>query len=546
MSTPDQPQRVAFYARISKKGDPVDQVADQLRRLQQHVDDYMPGAEVVGEYPDRFTSAWDDNVRRPQWEALRVAVRAGKIDRVMAVDQDRLSRHGGYEWVEFFERDCRKAGVVVHTIARGELDPNNRGDRLSGYVAADSSQSESQHKSDRLRAGSDRRRSLGLPRGGGVRPFGWNRSDPVGGRVFLTEHPVEGPMIRKAVTMLIGQGGVGLTAIVKQWNAPGQPTTTRRNKLTGLPNRWTHVSVKAVLTRSMNCGLVQHRGVVLRDSAGDPVRGQWPVLVSEEHHNAVVALIDSRKTGVAVDPRWLMTGLIRCHCGEVVRATVNGRQQQVYRCSSSFPRLPAEGGKHIAVDIPMIDGIVISAVVDQLFTLPKWAIPGQGDSWAALSPLYAHQREIERRRTNVIDMGEAGAISAAEVAPRMTKIRAELAEVEEQILQLQAGNARSALVANAWRAVHDPLSSTLTFGQAVEIKAKIREGFEALELAERRALVAALVTVEIGPGRGAKRVEVTPKIEIPEHPEHDDEIGSGLTGWRSQSEADLIESTPTG
>src|SRR5690606_28233749 len=142
-----------------------------------------------------------------------------------------------------------------------------------------------------------------------TRPFGWKPDR-------LTLDPEEAPLVRQAVLDLIS--GRSLHSITNQWRREGVKTS--------LGNEWTPPSLKLNVQNPRICGWREINGELVRDSAGNPVVGQWEPIVTPEQWMAVKNIFDARRghfvyrdgrighilTPDFREPNYLLTGFLRC------------------------------------------------------------------------------------------------------------------------------------------------------------------------------------------------------------------------------------------
>ena len=145
--------------------------------------------------------------------------------------------------------------------------------------------------------------------GGGRRPFGY-RPDPdsVKYQRTLLLVPAEAAEIRNAATAVLA--GTSLKAIARDWRERGIPSVTGA--------KWAPETVRDVLAKPAVAGLAV--------TAAGLVPARWPAILDRETWDALGAMLgdpDRRtNTGRANEPRYLLSGIARCHCGGHVK--VNG------------------------------------------------------------------------------------------------------------------------------------------------------------------------------------------------------------------------------
>ena len=270
------------------------------------------GCVVVHEFTDNDRSASRADVVREDFEAMLKVVQAGQLPDgrqvrgVVVLADDRLARQSGdYERfvTALTDRDGR-----VYMDARGRKDLYSEDVEGMGLVGVAFSKIEARKVKRRLRRSHRARAEQGIPVGGS-RPFGWQDDK-------LTLDPAEAPLLRAAIEDFAA--GMSLNSIVTRWNREGVRTT--------LGNQWTTRSLRVTIGNPRSCGQRRHNGEIVAGPDGEPVRGRWKPLVSDQVWRAVDARLHARrgrsvtKDGAVGDVlpsdfrehRYLLTGVLRC------------------------------------------------------------------------------------------------------------------------------------------------------------------------------------------------------------------------------------------
>ncbi len=215
---------------------------------------------VVDVYVDNDMSAYSGKPRKHYIRMLG-DLKAGRADLILAWHTDRLHRSPAE--LEEYILVCQPREVATYCVKAGHLDLTTPAGRLVARNLGAAARYEVEHMSERICS----QKIVALSRGewiGGARPFGYagpirdaygnvlNREE-VG--VKLIGHEVA--MIQNAVSRVIS--GESLYAICKEWTAMGVETP-RGSK------RWLPATLKRILIRPRNAGLVEHNGEVLRRS----------------------------------------------------------------------------------------------------------------------------------------------------------------------------------------------------------------------------------------------------------------------------------------
>lgn len=287
----------AFYARMSKDN-PLG-IGRQLEDCRSQA-----GNAAVTEYIDDGESATKASPR-PAYEAMISAVRAGKHNRVIVWDQDRLTRKPREveDWIDLYD-----AGRVVVLSASGVdlfADPFTAG------VKGQMSRQEVRQLKKRLRRSLVQRAETGKPHG---RPaFGWLAQLAGDGprRVRAGRDkldPVAAEVIRETARRLLA--GASMRSITADLNRLGVTTASG--------GAWTAQQLRAIMLRARNAGVRTHLGQEIS-------KGDWPAIYDRDTHDRVTALLTDpgRRTNGGAVPRHLLSKLAVCGRCETPTMVVN-------------------------------------------------------------------------------------------------------------------------------------------------------------------------------------------------------------------------------
>lgn len=188
------------------------------------------GWPVVEEYIDNDVSASKPRGAGTAWHRLIGDAKSGRIDVVIAVDQDRLLR-GLRDLVTLLD-----LGVRIATVD-GELDLTTADGEFRATLSAGLARFEVRRKSERQRRANEHGRKLGVPPGG-RRAFGYTplaagaksmRATRLGADGL--EYPAygheplepEASAVRRGYELLLA--GSSIRAIARAWNDAGHTTT---------------------------------------------------------------------------------------------------------------------------------------------------------------------------------------------------------------------------------------------------------------------------------------------------------------------------------
>jgi len=175
------PAHAAMYLRISQDRNGEGLAIERQRELLEKKAADL-GWRIGIEIADRDISAYSRK-RRPGWEQLLADLRAGVLDGVLAVDQDRLARRLSDLGRLLDVCEERKAPIV---LLSGEIDTTTADGILKAQILGSVAENESRKKSERERRQRDQAAAQGRYQGG-RRPFGYERDGvTIRFRLFLS------------------------------------------------------------------------------------------------------------------------------------------------------------------------------------------------------------------------------------------------------------------------------------------------------------------------------------------------------------------------
>jgi site-specific DNA recombinase len=449
--------RAAIYCRISEDrhgtGIKVGDQETDCRALAERL-----GLTVVKVYEDNDLTAHKGSKRykeRPGYRDLLTAIRAGRVDAVLATETERLHRDSR-ELLDYIDA-CQPYDVPTYTVRAGQLDLSTSSGRMVAKILAAKAEHEIEVMKDRMRAA----RLHKVGRGqwvGGRRPFGYERD----GRTVIE---AEADHLRWAASQVLA--GVSLNATVAKLNERGSTTSTGRP--------WTPTEMRRVLVRPRNAGLTVHRGQVIG-------RAEWPAILDEDLWRGVCAVLGdpTRRTNTTTARQWLLSGLARCGapvgdaiCGSPVRSFSAGGRS---RGRQLKPTYTCRTGKHVVRDAAALDEFVEAVILERL-SRPDAADLLAPDQTGDLAALHARDAALRARLDELGRLAGEGVIDAPQLVEATAAIRRQR---EEITAQLDAANGGSVLAGVADAA--DP--------------AKVWAG---LDLSRKRAIVDVLIEVVILP-----------------------------------------------
>lgn len=348
-----RPRRAGVYARISRddagEGLGVGRQEEDCRR-----EAGRRGWEVAGVYEDNDLSG-SGRVRRPAYEDLVGAIRAGEINVVIAWDLDRLHR-GLSEFVEFYEA-CEQAGVTIAWMG-GEADFKTGRGLLEMELRASFAREELRKIKQRIK-----RKHLELlvngKSAGGPRPYGYDRVEGTKGWTVVRED--EAALIREAARRVLD--GESLGAICRDWNSHG----IKPQKI----DAWQAGTLRNILVSARISG---RRELKLQpDGRSLPIgqiraKANWPAIIPSEESDRLRNIF-SAHLRVGRPPASLLAGIAICGaptspgeiCGHPLRYS-----NHPYR-SLTCDIAPGKGGcGRIRVMAEPVEAMVTEAVLRRI------------------------------------------------------------------------------------------------------------------------------------------------------------------------------------
>ena len=502
----DSPKRAAIYVRMSQNRDEDDTKPERQFALCRALAK-AKGFKVVAEF-DETASAYK-GTKMPKREELRTALLEGEFDAVITLHMDRFLR-STQDMLDFI-KIAREQGVTLHTCQSGDFDLSESAGQLTATIIAAVAQAESARKSERHILRNEQAAAAGKVLGGPV-PFGWQA-------VKVTEDGKEVSqwVLKKDEADAISAGitayvtGSTLYGIAAEWNKMGLQS---RFKAEG---GWTQNSVKKVLIRARNAGLVERGGqkgkprVILKDAKGEYIKGEWKAICEVEEWQQAVDKAEAAKVGHK-PPAHLLANLLTCSEGHPMWAGVRKSgaaskyhySYEVYRCTGSVvttdPEKPTKGC-YISVHRDEVNAYVRALVRHRLIFGDIEAMAPKGRDLERSS---AYRDQLRRLREefaeNTVDL-KAGRLNRAEWRGMQDDLSDKIKVIEEKLGGIEKSNAFAAMMRTTVQKV------------SLASAAEVGEQFDSLPLAQRRLIVSTLfptITVKrIGKGN---RVPVEDRV----------------------------------
>lgn len=411
MNTSPPPLRAATYLRISQDremdGLAIERQREDCERLAER-----EGWEVVETYVDQSISATNASKVRPAYDQMVEDYRAGAFTAIVCYDLDRLTRQPRQleDWIDAAAR----RGLLLKSVA-GDVDLTNENGLITAGIKVQLARGEVMRKSKRQSAAQRQRAKQGrAPKG--VRPLGYtvqgdvipDEADAVRA-IYKAFSRVEQPeSLRSLARALSGDGDV--EGIAKRSRHSHVISTERAaaRVAKGLEPRpikpdgpWSPSTVLGVLRNPRYAGMSTYtpkeyqadggrrrswKSQILRDDAGEPIRGQWEAIVDDETWWRVQEILDDEQrvtnTSGSTKRKHLGSGLYRCaECGGKVTGAPRG-----YRCAG-----------HVMRTGPVIDEFVTNVVARRLAEKDAVAREPVSDDSPALASISASISEQRSR-----------------------------------------------------------------------------------------------------------------------------------------------------
>lgn len=370
------------YSGVPLSGADLNNREDQEAQCRQYVE--SRGGTYIGTYDEPDTSAWKKRrikqpdgsyvyrVIRPVFEGMLADLKKGvtesphfrpaegfmkltEVDGAIVSDVDRLTRDNRHmedaiETVQYFNRP-----IIDIT---GTLDLLTDNGRDMARVMVTMANKQSSATSRRLRDSHRNRAQQGIPVGGN-RAFGWAEDK----RTIVDR---EAWQIKAAARMLIA--GVKASTIVNKWNKAGRMTTKG--------NPWKRRTFVLMMTSPRMVGYrvygpkdQPHHMRYLKDTKGNPIRGQYDGILDEHTWHSVVALLagPDRPEGHANvgKLKYQLSGIMRCGgCNIKISGNAKPAGRFDYACKLNDGGCGKACGSGIAID-DIVTKLVLARLEEQ-------------------------------------------------------------------------------------------------------------------------------------------------------------------------------------
>jgi len=456
--TEDDWEEGAAYLRIS---DDKKQDGDAIRRQKKDViaraarDHVRIRPEMIFIDPD--LSGYDEDVWRPDFEKMMELAESGKMPPWLYLYKiDRATRKLG-DAARMISVGNRY-GWKIRETEGGTHDLGNSTGQFTFTIMTGLGSGESKIKSERVKRKWQELRDAGMI-AGGRRSFGYDRKCNI--------IPKEAEALQWAYNALLQ--GESLSAIARGLNDLGVRTTQgKRNgkgsqsvRNGGAPGGlWDGNLVSQCLVKPVYAGILTYKGEELG-------RGAWTPIIDEATYYAALSILRDPARKSARGAKRLLTGIARCHCGELVNGGGSGAIRGSYACRT----------RHLSRSAEPIDALVVDAVLDRLSD-PSARDHVRPDKADGTAELYADKRKAEASLDRLADALADGTMDNHRYNANVRKARDKIAEINAELARISASKVTTQLDAlraagEDIRALWDSLSidaRRLVIDETAEIK----------------------------------------------------------------------------
>ncbi|MCI0687971.1 MAG: recombinase family protein [Sporichthyaceae bacterium] len=446
---------VALYTRISKdKYGNAETCFDQEALGRRYAETVWPGVPVVV-YSDPDLSAFEDDVYRPGYEALKEAIRAGLVLHLWTVEQTRLER----QEVPWFQMAALldAAGIeLLHTHRDGMVRVQDEVAGIKAVLAA----SEVRKMKRRIADKFDAQAARGVPPGS--RPYGYVHGRLANGDRTYVIVPAQAEVIREAAGLVLDgwsleniarrlrDRGIHGAHRVKVRDGRGEPVTDEAGRPVTRPSEITGATVRGMLTNRAVAGINVRREVEVGDGNWTPIleRSTWRVVRAKLSGDRQVStvngrtyLISDRHRGRSPGRRYLLTGG-RARCG-VCTAELVGSQKQLRNKSRgvyTVPYLlchPKTGGRACVGIMAMpTEEFVIAELFDEIRRRGDDKLIDDGAVGARREQLTTALTDIDEQRKDLARMWATKQLNGVEWAEARSALDTEQHQLETHLRML--------------------------------------------------------------------------------------------------------------
>jgi site-specific DNA recombinase len=283
------------------------------------------------------------SLERPGLDALRKAVRAGRVSCVVVFKLDRLSR-SVIDTVNLVLQEWE--GLCYVKSTREPVDTTTSAGKMFFYMLASYAEWERSVIKERTMSGKIKRAQQGK-NPGFVAPYGYKRGDKPG--EWLIDED-EATIVRRVFEEYIAGKGIH-TIAAGLYNSGIRPRRSDRWHATTIAQMLTNLSYTGVLEygkttvapRAVQKSIGKQR-LTFEEPRYARVEGALPVIISAELFERVQRVHASKavvRGKRSLSTEFLLTGIVRCPCGGFLRGdTRAGKAKRYYRCCNTVASRP--------------------------------------------------------------------------------------------------------------------------------------------------------------------------------------------------------------
>jgi len=321
--------KVACYYRVSTKGQKDrGTIQNQEFKCREHV--ARRGYEIIGEYGDPAVSGNSLIDSRPEGTRLMKLLRSGKIQGIVTVHIDRLTRSDSAQERGLIIDMLKVANAFLDQVDAGKLDFREESAEMIGTLESYFAAKWRKDMAKKCQAGIERALRENRYASGGI-PFGitWIKSvDPKKDKGRWAVKEQEYRTLKKAVKMV--KQGHSVLAVVDYFNANLEKYPTKRK---GKKQRWTHASLWHMLARSdFYFTGIKSNGVDtgIKLFTRKKIQEIRHLIKLKRRNDGTAGSLQGEVKSKAIDA-FLLKRLIRCECGWHLSA-VTTAAYRYYRC----------------------------------------------------------------------------------------------------------------------------------------------------------------------------------------------------------------------
>lgn len=434
--------------------------------------------DVAYELSDNDISATSGKLR-PAFQQLMKLVEKGKVDTVVVWHPDRLYRVLR-DLVPLMDLASSR-GLSIVSVTAGEMDLNTPHGRMLAGILGSVSANEGEHKAERQKLAYKTRASQGHW-GFARRPYGYQRA--ADGSVVQV--PSEAAIVREMYVRHFEQGE-SRYAVLK-WLQDQDLTTP-----VGKP--WDVDAVRNVLRNPGYGGWIVYRGEVVG-------RGQHEPVIDPDTWNTYISGATKTANNFKRQATSMVSGLATCAvCGEKIYRKRRGNNDKYeYRCHANLC---------VSIDASMTDAYVRSEVISALLLGPTSIIPDDR-AGASLTALQAQLEDVQTRRSDLLSLVSEGLAKLTDIRSQLEDLKKQESELQQRRDALTHSNVAAQVLVGLKAELFEGHKADLTKG--AEIRAELGQRFDALPLGRQRDLIALLLDIQVGRGKGTKRLYVTHRV----------------------------------